>query len=864
MMERKFRSPFSLAACLLVVSGVAIMPTALGQQKPKPPSEEVKKLNDELFRAINKRDAKAVKDSLAKGADPNAIDAGVENEHPDAFLHFALRRAVLAGDVEIVRLLLEAGAEPDLNTPLSAIRPHEDALISPYPESLEIMRLLLRAGVDPSQPPRDTMLQGKNYTDWHRRLRAGSVAENLKSRMHKAAVPHLDRGRHDPGTAAGKVRLLLDKGVDPNQPNAQGRTPLAQVVAKGAMQGRESMLNVIRELLRHGVELDGQDWAGMTALHWAVYHMDAEVVRLLLGAGAKRDLRDRFGRTPSDLAREVFPRSDVLKALGLPVPPTPTDAIRAHIAPSRVEGVAPLSVFFQGEGTDGLADNDFVNAYYDWDFDATGVDPERPRRTAIGFNVGHLFREPGEYTVRLRVRDTKGKTGEASVKIKVLPFTGRTFYVAADGDDEGPGTIERPWKSFAKSLERAEPNTRILFRRGDEFALENANIAGKEGPVLVGAYTDPRRPSEAAPLLVGSGTINMGRTTDWRFMGLHFRGPYPNVGFRTGPCAQGGCLMCKQWKKGHPDGQQLFEASGSRHVLWYRLEIEGVNGPFFSRRADSKFAVDCHLHDFGTYGFTFADNTRVAFIGNRQRHQHGHEHGVRQHHMLNSYFAHNDWTDLGVVKSTMSLRTTEDPAGRVVFARNRFDTVVAIGGNPSGGAQRHVLLDGNVSTGGFWLTAAVDSAVRNNRMLWRPERDFDPAIYRPERDGAIREQTLVALRDSIAVNENIRIYSNTYVGPQFLGGRAYNLGAFNNIIVGPSGLGASADRADGNLHYSDDAAVLEKWLSERRAAGQCVNSKTGEPQFLSLDPASPDFLRPKPRGPGAGQGAQRFDKLEQP
>lgn len=594
-------------------------------------------LDTDLITAIKRGDAKAVKDLLDRGADPNAAVGYAAHIHPDEFGNWPLREAVEKGDVEIVRLLLAAKADPDLNPPIHAGRAHDAAIWSPYPESLEILKLLLAAGADPSKPPRNTMPEGENFkkgkdfTDWQRARRAGIVAEALKSQMHRAATPGRDPAKHDLRTASEKVRLLLERGVDPNQRNENGRPPLLQVVAEGSLQGRESQHNVIRELLGHRVELDGQDWAGMAALHWAVYQMDAEVAKLLLAAGAKTDLRDRFGRTPLELARDVFPRADVLAALGLPVPPMPAGGVRAHIAPSRIEGVAPLPVFFQGEGTDGLKDNDFVNAYYDWDFDATGVDPDQPRRTAIGFNVGHLFRVPGEYTVRMRVKDTAGKSGETSVKIKVLPFTGKTFHVAANGDDEGPGTMEKPWKSLAKSLERAEPNAQVLFRRGDEFALEAVNVSGEKGPVLVGAYTDPKRPADKAPLFGGGGGINLGGTEDWRFMDLHFKGPRPNSRFNVRQCAQLGCKVCSKWKEGDPLGQDLFVAHHSRNLLWYRLEIEGVAKPFGSERTDGPAVMDCHLHDFGTYGYCIGPDSRVSFIGNRMRNMHGNEHGVRQH-----------------------------------------------------------------------------------------------------------------------------------------------------------------------------------------------------------------------------------------
>ena len=106
---------------------------------------------------------------------------------------------------------------------------------------------------------------------------------------------------------------------------------------------------------------------------------------------------------------------------------------------------------------------------------------------------------------------------------------------------------------------------------------------------------------------------------------------------------------------------------------------------------------------------------------------------------------------------------------------------------------------------------------------------------------------------------DLHFYHNTYVGPRFLSAKANSVTVHPNIIsgtVGPGGLGALVEHADGNLHFGEDTAGLEKWLSERRAAGQCENSKVGDPQFLSLDPASPEFLKPAPGGPCEGLGAQ--------
>ena len=52
-------------------------------------------------------------------------------------------------------------------------------------------------------------------------------------------------------------------------------------------------------LIRSGAEVDRQTHDGMTPLHWAAQEGHAEVVRLLLAAGARVDHQDRRGRDPA-------------------------------------------------------------------------------------------------------------------------------------------------------------------------------------------------------------------------------------------------------------------------------------------------------------------------------------------------------------------------------------------------------------------------------------------------------------------------------------------------------------------------------------------------------------------------------------
>jgi ankyrin repeat protein len=71
-------------------------------------------------------------------------------------------------------------------------------------------------------------------------------------------------------------------------------------VADAAMRGDTA---AVRSLIRQRIDVNVAQGDGMTALHWAAQHGDANEVRLLLGAGAKVEAKTRNGAyTPMHLA----------------------------------------------------------------------------------------------------------------------------------------------------------------------------------------------------------------------------------------------------------------------------------------------------------------------------------------------------------------------------------------------------------------------------------------------------------------------------------------------------------------------------------------------------------------------------------
>ena len=160
----------------------------------------------------------------------------------------------------------------------------------------DVVRLLLDAGAEPS-----TETEGKRTEGGATPLLAAA------QRCHNDVVQLLlDRGAepnitllHYASCQGYKtvVQLLLEKGADPNNVlvAVDGKTPLH-------FSAREGHRDVVEALLDGGAEPNRADINGRTPLHHASYHGHKNVVQLLVARGA--DLNDvtANGYTPLFLA----------------------------------------------------------------------------------------------------------------------------------------------------------------------------------------------------------------------------------------------------------------------------------------------------------------------------------------------------------------------------------------------------------------------------------------------------------------------------------------------------------------------------------------------------------------------------------
>lgn len=226
------------------------------------------------------------------------IQAGYINE-----TYPSLHAAIMLGDIERFRRLIKLKAD------VHEVDQHGDCAIDHIrwssPHALEIVTALLDAGVDVNRRGR-----------YHSPLSAAAKSENaaavelLIARGAKVNMK-IDIAEYDTSIALhyaarysknpDVLRILLEKGSDPNAKGLLGARPLHDAVKASvdtfSRPGTDKK-ETVRLLLKFKAAVDGRDGAGETPLmQMADAGKDLALAKILIDAKANPNARDRYKET---------------------------------------------------------------------------------------------------------------------------------------------------------------------------------------------------------------------------------------------------------------------------------------------------------------------------------------------------------------------------------------------------------------------------------------------------------------------------------------------------------------------------------------------------------------------------------------
>ncbi len=262
------------------------------------------------------------------------IDAGADLDVQNNWGWTPLHYAIGNGQVEIARMLIGAGARKDIPNNQGNL-PYDLA----YNEELKkLLEPNLSESFEPHDPYELMIIPPNKKAE----MIVGEIKKNKPNLnlvndliVLGANVNVQDNDDNTPFHWAayyGRVeiaRMLIDAGADVNVQDTDDWAPLHYAT-------RDGILEIVQMLIDAKANLDVQDEDGRTPLHWAAgtgrveiarmligagadvnvqnefeqtpLHLAArdgrvEIARMLIGAGARKDIRDDEGRTPYDLAR---------------------------------------------------------------------------------------------------------------------------------------------------------------------------------------------------------------------------------------------------------------------------------------------------------------------------------------------------------------------------------------------------------------------------------------------------------------------------------------------------------------------------------------------------------------------------------
>lgn len=194
----------------------------------------------------------------------------------------SFNEAVIAGDTEVVDLLLDSRVKPRRGLRLAAKEGQCDVLAQLLDVGYRVDGILAAEAL--------AWARFNGHDACVELLENAGADLNAPNREGETALTKAARQGNIP-----YLKVLIDVGVDPDEPDRNGQTALIR-----AVEGRQR--KSIRELVRSGAEVNATDVDGWTPLAYAARNGRNRIVRMLIGLGADVNHPTKTGWTPAALA----------------------------------------------------------------------------------------------------------------------------------------------------------------------------------------------------------------------------------------------------------------------------------------------------------------------------------------------------------------------------------------------------------------------------------------------------------------------------------------------------------------------------------------------------------------------------------
>ena len=386
-----------------------------------------------------------------------------------------------------------------------------------------------------------------------------------------------------------------------------------------------------------------------------------------------------------------------------------TNAIALSNVPSRVSGVAPLSIFFDATGTTATATTrPFHDVEYRWSFGdaegspvngktwSTGSSAGSSRNAATGPVAAHVFENSGTYTVSLSVTDGSNTVSNNCTEITVQNpaevFSGNdTVCVAAatlpaagvGGCPNGASTAQQG--SFPAAISsHATTGKRVLFKRGDVFTATTEAALTATGPGIVGAYGSgelPRILMTGNTNVLGFSSSSTPDFKDWRIMDLDMDGMGGKETTGTGvSSASGGLAQVTVLRVTYRD---------MNNAIGFALDLLNyLNNDFIAngRAAEATHSVDqvtvvdsTVIPGAATVYSAYDSGSRIAFMGNDFDNggNSNSQHVTRWPFLNKAVISHNTFSRPGITQLAIKLHAPYWNATYGVFDPSTTQPVIA-------------------------------------------------------------------------------------------------------------------------------------------------------------------------------------------